>query len=138
MLYTDLLINASFFLFLLCIHFIQCQKRGRDDYVELLGGYGLDPNQMQLAEDMCGVRTASSCKSSLENGKYSKNKLFIPFSLFPLPLFSDKRKFTLHCPNTAVRLVSSGSYDNSVEFAFNFLDAQTLSNDSILVCQQPN
>ncbi|KAH9398430.1 hypothetical protein TYRP_019078 [Tyrophagus putrescentiae] len=88
----------------------KCQKRGRDDYVELLGGYGLDPNQMQLAEDMCGVRTASSYK----------------------------RKFTVHCPNTAVRLVSSGRYDNSVEFAFNFLDAQQLSNDSVLVCQQPN
>lgn len=67
------------------------------------------------------------------------NKLFIfLFLLFSCPLFADKRKFTLHCPNTAVRLVSSGRYDNSVEFAFNFLDAQTLSNDSILVCQQPN
>lgn len=127
--------QVFFPLFALFLH-LQCQKRGRDDYVELLGGYGLDPNQMQLAEDMCGVRTASSCKCLMENGKQT-NKLFISFPLFHF-LLPDKRKFTLHCPNTAVRLVSSGHYDNSVEFAFNFLDAQTLSNDSILVCQQPN
>lgn len=67
----------------------KCKKRGMEDYVELLGGNNLDPYHMTVFEDMCGLRS-----------------------------FSFKKKFKVTCPHTAIRLVSSGQYDNLFEFTY--------------------
>lgn len=40
--------------------FWQCKKRGKEDYVEILGGDGLDPDLMSVAEDFCGTDSLPS------------------------------------------------------------------------------
>ena len=36
--------------------FLQCKKRGMNDYVEFRGGQGLDTQLMQVGDDVCGFR----------------------------------------------------------------------------------
>lgn len=67
----------------------KCRKRGLRDYVEVRGGDGLDPNLMKVAIDFCGLKS-------------------IP----------RQQPVTIACGNTAVRLVSSGNFENSVTFSF--------------------
>ncbi|KAH9518107.1 hypothetical protein DERF_008704 [Dermatophagoides farinae] len=67
----------------------KCKKRGMNDYVEFRGGQGLDTQLMQVGDDVCGFRP-----------------------------FPHKKRFTVMCTNTAVRLVSSGQYDNQIEFGY--------------------
>ncbi|UYV60578.1 CRHBP [Cordylochernes scorpioides] len=62
------------------------------DYVEIRGGSGLDPARMALAEDFCGTDSIPG-KNALE----------------------------VSCSNTAIRLVSSGDYENSVTFGMELL-----------------
>ncbi|XP_023220069.1 corticotropin-releasing factor-binding protein-like isoform X1 [Centruroides sculpturatus] len=85
----------------------KCKKRGMADYVEIRGGDGLDPGLMSVAEDFCGLDS------------------------FPnIYLYSIKGKNTVDigCGNTAVRLVSSGQYENSVTFEYSILsDFSSLS-----------
>ncbi|RWS29993.1 corticotropin-releasing factor-binding protein-like protein [Leptotrombidium deliense] len=69
-----------------------CKQRGLKDYVEIKGGDGLDPGLMMVAEDFCGVKSTPS-----------------------------KREVDVACGNTAIRLVSSGQYDNSVTIGFDLL-----------------
>lgn len=71
----------------------KCKKRGMSDYVEIRGGDGLDPGMMSVAEDFCGLDS-----------------------------FPRKTTVDIGCGNTAVRLVSSGQFENSVTFQYNFLN----------------
>ncbi|XP_054716565.1 corticotropin-releasing factor-binding protein-like [Uloborus diversus] len=82
--------------------FSKCGKSGLRDWMEIRGGDGLDPQMMRVATDFCGV---------------SK----MPRS----------RPVSVACGNTAVRLVSSGRYDNSVTFTF---DIPADFSDLDLVC----
>ncbi|XP_015917862.2 corticotropin-releasing factor-binding protein [Parasteatoda tepidariorum] len=67
----------------------KCRKRGIHDYVEIRGGDGLDPNLMKVAVDYCGMRSLPS-----------------------------ETPITVACGNTAVRLISSGHFENSITFSF--------------------
>ncbi|PRD19816.1 UNVERIFIED_CONTAM: Corticotropin-releasing factor-binding protein [Trichonephila clavipes] len=67
----------------------KCRKRGIHDYVEIRGGDGLDPNLMKVAIDYCGLNSLPS-----------------------------EHPISVACGNTAVRLVSSGHFENSVTFSF--------------------
>lgn len=67
----------------------KCHKRGLNDFVEVRGGDGLDPAQMNVVADYCGLQSIPSSKA-----------------------------MTVVCGNTAVRLVSSGRYENSITFSF--------------------
>ncbi|KAF8783335.1 Corticotropin-releasing factor-binding like protein [Argiope bruennichi] len=67
----------------------KCHKRGIHDYVEIRGGDGLDPNLMKLAVDYCGLKSRPS-----------------------------EHPISVACGNTAIRLVSSGHFENSVTFTF--------------------
>lgn len=71
----------------------KCYKRGLSDYVEIKGGNGLDPGMMEVAEDFCGLDSTPN-----------------------------KNTISVGCGNTAVRLVSSGLYENSVTFQFGLLE----------------
>ncbi|KAI1289745.1 Corticotropin-releasing factor-binding protein [Halotydeus destructor] len=70
----------------------QCQQNGDEDFVEIRGGDGLDPDLMEVADTFCGV------DSKPEN-----------------------HNIDVFCGNTAVRLVSSGKYDNQVTISFDLL-----------------
>lgn len=67
----------------------KCRKRRIHDFVELRGGDGLDPNLMNLAVDYCGLKSQPK-----------------------------EHPVTIACGNTAIRLVSSGHYENSITFKF--------------------
>ncbi|KAK7865767.1 hypothetical protein R5R35_002095 [Gryllus longicercus] len=66
----------------------RCEKRGMPDYVELGGAEGLDTSQLNVADSICG--TDSKPGSTVE---------------------------TILCGVSAVRLVSSGEFDNAVTVA---------------------
>ncbi|RWS09067.1 corticotropin-releasing factor-binding protein-like protein, partial [Dinothrombium tinctorium] len=83
----------------------ECAKRGLKDYVEIKGGDGLDPGQMVVAEDFCGVDSAPS-----------------------------QQKVDVACGNTAIRLVSSGEFDNSVTIAYDLYDPSLESASPSLIC----
>nr|XP_027203262.1 corticotropin-releasing factor-binding protein-like [Dermatophagoides pteronyssinus] len=85
----------------------KCKKRGMNDYVEFRGGQGLDTQLMQIGDDVCGFRP-----------------------------FPHKKRFTVMCTNTAVRLVSSGQYDNQIEFGYEpMLDLEPPSQQpASLIC----
>nr|XP_042908800.1 corticotropin-releasing factor-binding protein [Parasteatoda tepidariorum] len=70
----------------------KCKNRGLEDYVEVRGGDGLDPGMMTVAEDFCGLDSLPG-RSSVD----------------------------VACGNSAVRLVSSGMFENSVTVSFNLL-----------------
>ncbi|KFM62210.1 Corticotropin-releasing factor-binding protein, partial [Stegodyphus mimosarum] len=70
----------------------KCKKRGLEDYVEVRGGDGLDPSMMSVAEDFCGMDSVPG-RSSVD----------------------------VACGNSAVRLVSSGRFENSVTVSFDLL-----------------
>lgn len=51
--------------------------------------------------------------------KYLSGFFFGKLKKFVFPkFFLDKKRFTVMCTNTAVRLVSSGQYDNQIEFGY--------------------
>ncbi|GBL77422.1 Corticotropin-releasing factor-binding protein [Araneus ventricosus] len=70
----------------------KCKKLGSEDYVEVRGGDGLDPSMMTVAEDFCGMDSVPG-RSSVD----------------------------VACGNSAVRLVSSGKFENSVTVSFDLL-----------------
>ncbi|XP_054713089.1 corticotropin-releasing factor-binding protein-like [Uloborus diversus] len=70
----------------------KCKKLGLEDYVEVRGGDGLDPSMMSVAEDFCGTDSVPG-RSSVD----------------------------VACGNSAVRLVSSGKFENSVTVSFDLL-----------------
>lgn len=78
--------------------------------MEIRGGDGLDPAEMFTADNYCG--------HDLMPGELDDpSKLFNTDS--PNPLAS--HKIDVFCGNTAVRLVSSGKFENSVTVAFTIL-----------------
>ncbi|CAL1287070.1 unnamed protein product [Larinioides sclopetarius] len=73
----------------------KCKKLGSEDYVEVRGGDGLDPSMMTVAEDFCGMDS--------------------------VPEFLGRSSVDVACGNSAVRLVSSGKFENSVTVSFDLL-----------------
>ncbi|GFQ73980.1 corticotropin-releasing factor-binding protein [Trichonephila clavata] len=82
-------ITESFSKQSLNLYFFTVPKEGIHDYVEIRGGDGLDPNLMKVAIDYCGLKSLPSA-----------------------------HPISVACGNTAVRLVSSGHFENSVTFSF--------------------
>lgn len=66
-----------------------CKKRGMRDYAEFLGGNGLSTNAMLVVQDVCGLDSTAS-----------------------------KKVIQIPCGSTAVRLVSSGGYEDSLTFGY--------------------
>ncbi|GIX85662.1 corticotropin-releasing factor-binding protein [Caerostris extrusa] len=75
---------------------------GSEDYVEVRGGDGLDPSMMSVAEDFCGM-------DSVQLNRVHEW------------LFSGRSSVDVACGNSAVRLVSSGKFENSVTVSFDLL-----------------
>lgn len=70
----------------------KCKKRGMSDYLEVRGGQGLDPLLMGLVTDVCGLDSTAGSVTH-----------------------------RVGCSHTVVRLVSGGSYYNSVTFTYRTL-----------------
>ncbi|XP_050398218.1 corticotropin-releasing factor-binding protein [Patella vulgata] len=68
---------------------VQCSANGKPDYVELLYGDGLDTDLMGRKMAFCGLRATAA-----------------------------KRGIPMGCQHSVVRLVSSGSFYNSITFSF--------------------
>ncbi|XP_076356706.1 corticotropin-releasing factor-binding protein-like [Tachypleus tridentatus] len=84
----------------------KCSKRGISDFVEIKGGFGLDPEFMMTATDLCGTLSTPS-----------------------------KDVIDVACSSTAIRLVSSGQYENSVTISFEGLNEEHLSTHTpTLIC----
>ncbi|XP_064472012.1 corticotropin-releasing factor-binding protein-like [Ornithodoros turicata] len=67
----------------------KCEKRGMTDFAEFMGGNGLDTATMLTVGDVCGLDSTASSKA-----------IQIP------------------CGTTAVRLVASGRYEDSLTFGY--------------------
>lgn len=67
----------------------KCRKRGVQDYAEFLGGSGLGIEGMMLIQDVCGLDSVPS-----------------------------KRAIQIPCGTTAVRLVSTGRFEDSITFGY--------------------
>ncbi|XP_015785266.1 corticotropin-releasing factor-binding protein [Tetranychus urticae] len=80
----------------------ECKTSGVSDYVEIIGGDGLDTDIMNVAGEFCGLE-------------------FLP----------GKIQIDIACGNTAVRMVSSGRYENSITIAFDLITQFSTSN---LIC----
>ncbi|XP_053203828.1 corticotropin-releasing factor-binding protein-like [Panonychus citri] len=80
----------------------ECKTIGVSDYAEIIGGDGLDTDIMNVAGEFCG-----------------------------LEFLSGKIKVDIACGNTAVRMVSSGRYENSITIAFDLITQFSSSN---LIC----
>lgn len=113
---------------------LQCKKRGMSDYVEFRGGNGLDTQLMQIGEDVCGFKQFP-CKYYpliIQESFFC----LINFHLFISKYSLDKHRISLFCNNSAVRLVSSGQYDNQIEFYYEpLLDLPT--SPLSLMCPPP-
>lgn len=83
----------------------QCSSRGLSDYVEIRGGHDLDPMFMSKYNDYCGQFQAPI---------YEENET------------THRPRVDVGCGNTVMRLVSSGTQENSVSFGLElFFDTQT-------------
>lgn len=81
----------------------KCRKRGVQDYVEFLGGGGLGTEEMMLIQDVCGLDSIPS-----------------------------KRPIQIPCATTAVRLVSTGRFEDSITFGYEPI----LDRDRVQVCSK--
>lgn len=97
------------------------------DYVEIRGGDGLDPTEMFTADNYCG--------HDLMPGELLDNISSISHETDSLLPNIASHKIDVFCGNTAVRLVSSGKFENSVTVAFTILldlKSPTLTCPSLL------
>lgn len=83
----------------------KCQKRGLDDYVEVGGSLGLDNRYLQVADSFCGLNS--------KPGKYPE---------------------TVLCETTTVRMVSSGSFDNSATVHLRQIGENDIDGHLSVVC----
>ena len=85
-----------------------CLLAGGRDYVEIRGGHELDPMFMATYIDYCGHYEGSS-DENVSSGSLSR-----------------QLRVDVGCGNTVLRLVSSGSQENSVSFQLElFVDSNT-------------
>ncbi|XP_071098231.1 corticotropin-releasing factor-binding protein-like [Haliotis cracherodii] len=77
---------------------VRCHNEAGADYVEYLYGNGLDVSYMGRKRAFCGLRSKA-----------------------------DRRSVTLGCQNSAVRLVSSGLYYNSITFSLSKPTAEEIA-----------
>ena len=102
----------------------QCRGSGSLDYVELRGGDGLDPSSMEIAADFCGVDSLPG--AFLLSSQLHPEKTSLTVTSILSSTFSAANKIDILCGNTAIRLVSSGMYQNSVTFSFDlFMDPKS-------------
>ncbi|CAN7983384.1 unnamed protein product, partial [Ixodes hexagonus] len=77
----------------------KCKKRGMQDYAQFLGGNGISTAGMLIVEDICGLDSTAS-------------EVLVSFCV------SGKKAIQIPCGSTAVRLVSSGRYEDSLTFGY--------------------
>lgn len=101
--------------------------------MEIRGGDGLDPAEMFTADNYCGHdMMPGEILLVNPNTKLAHTHTYPPPSN-PITLAS--HKIDVLCGNTAVRLVSSGKFENSVTVAFTILldlKSPTLTCPSLL------
>lgn len=93
--------------------------------MEIRGGDGLDPTEMFTADNYCGHDLMPGELDTIPSKSHETDSP-IPIALHKIDVF---------CGNTAVRLVSSGKFENSVTVAFTILldlKSPTLTCPSLL------